>query len=108
MLFPIERLCLVALRAKSIAFGLQPSGVWIVAIRTADALGSHPALEKRSDFEDLFANLSIDEIQTILWKLRPPGFHHRLEHLLAWQSFTKTSTARVTCATLVDLGFLSF
>jgi hypothetical protein len=108
MLFPIERLCLVALRAKGIAYGLQPSGVWIVAVRAADTLRSHPALQKRSDFEDLFANLPIDKIQTILRKLRPPGFHHRLEHPFTRHGFTKTSTARVTRTTLIDLGFLGF
>lgn len=102
----IELLDFMALRAKRIAPGLQPRGMRIVTIGTTHAFRGHLALQERSDFKDLFANLSIDEIQTILWKLRSPRFQHCFEHPFTGRRFPETDATRVACAALVHLGLL--
>src|SRR5678815_1590540 len=75
----IESLYLMTLRAEEVPFGLQSCGVRIVTVRAANSFRRHSALEKRSDLEDLFADLSVDKVQRVLRKLRPPGLQHGVE-----------------------------
>jgi len=75
----IKRLRRVALSTEVVTFGLQSRGVRIMTIRAQNSFGRHSALEKRSDLEDLVADLTVNEIQPVHGKLWPPGLEHRFK-----------------------------